>query len=1534
MKKLLPVFCIISIFFIGNFSLLKSQSFETTVMTGETYTTASYVGYSHGHRSSLYQAKDGNLHMVVIDNYELKYLTSPDGGQTWTEQSIASEYNGKVKSAAVKGDGNGNIFIALDINPAFNYGASLSTYNYYFWRHTFLYHNLNGNWEKEAVSTPSASTSGNKNIQDLLIADDGTVHIITTHSGWFDYGGKAWEFRRDPNSGAWSTITIANYNDTSVDHGMGFFPAIIQNDGSIAGIHWRNKGSGELSYRTCSDGSWNSPVIISSAAYNRQDICRHPDGNPRIVYTTNANPQQIMYKSSLDNSPGTPIYTVEGEKKVNAVKIHTNGFGKETVIINVEDQPTIYAEKQPDDETWPATFQQVPLAEEGYWPSTVKAPNDTLVNFSCTYLDINMGEGSGPHGPNTRYFFSIPDNRTLSLEASPQEGGIVSGEGDYAVFSTQIIEATPEAGYQFIQWSENGQFISANAQTEIELFDHRTLTAEFQPVKDYKISLLVNEPVNGNISGAGTYSDGENVTIIATPDEGYHFVNWTEGITEVSTSAEYTFSATEDRVLTANFEINQYNLVTSANNSSYGTTTGDGTYDYATEVSVEAFPEAGYGFSHWESNSDSVSSDNPLSFEIVCDSTLTAIFKQQYAITATTDPVDGGTIEGAGDYLIGETITLTAIPENLFSFSHWSEGGTTISNEAEITFTVDGARDLTAHFIPWFAGGTGTQDDPFLIETAEHLNNVRNFLEQSGVHFRMIADIDLDIAPYNEGNGWLPIGDDYYNSFRGKFDGNGHTISNLYINRAIMNVGLFGLGQYATIENLNLTNINLTGSRRVGGIFAAHYYGTTRNCSVEGVINAGDYGGGIAGRDMGTVSECYTNVDVTGSYVGSLVGYKDNGTVTNCYGTGTISTTYRGGGLIGHLSYSTINNSYSLAQVNGSGGLAGYVYSSYTINNSYFPDSQPNNNLGEAIKDDFLRCPQTFSEWDFSNIWDIQPDKNNGYPFLRWQTPETTPITYLTDFSIDQDNLSLIVGETYQLTATFTPTNATVQCLNWNSSDETIVTINPSGLIEVVGPGTATLSAYHSGLDVTKSITVTGYYQIDALSDPDVAGTVSGAGQYESNAPVSLTATANSGYEFTEWSEGGTIISSDNPLTFDATDNRTITAHFVPVHNIIIQTVNGSVEISNDASEVIVPDNEETGSYILHEGLAINLEATPDVGYHFLEWQEDATSLSTDNPYSITVSGDQTLTAIFEINNYSLSYAAAANGTLTGEISQNVDHGQDGNIVTAVPDEGFHFVEWSDGVTSASRTDLAVVGDISVTAEFAINTYSLVYTANQNGTISGDTPQTVEHGLDGTEVSAVADEGYHFVSWSDGVTTSSRTELAVTENISVSAQFAINEWQVTFIVTTGGTPEPNAHIQIDETGDDLWTDISGQASISLPNGDYTYQVAINNISVIENAALVVANNDFSETINLNATLVSSNAEETILVWPNPATKTILVTHDTDITKTEIFDIAGNLVYSSPANKKKINISQLPTGLYIIRLTPKGANTITRRFIKK
>lgn len=138
---------------------------------------------------------------------------------------------------------------------------------------------------------------------------------------------------------------------------------------------------------------------------------------------------------------------------------------------------------------------------------------------------------------------------------------------------------------------------------------------------------------------------------------------------------------------------------------------------------------------------------------------------------------------------------------------------------------------------------------------------------------------------------------------------------------------------------------------------------------------------------------------------------------------------------------------------------------------------------------------------------------------------------------------------------------------------------------------------------------------------------------------------------------------------------------------------------------------------------------------------------------------------------YLLTYAAGANGTLSGTRSQIVPSGGSGTAVTVVPNAHCHFVNWNDSSTQTTRTDTNVTANISVTANFAINTYTLTYTAGTHGTITGASPQTVSYGGSGTAVTAVANSGYGFVKWSDGSTVNPRTDTNVTANCSVTATF-------------------------------------------------------------------------------------------------------------------------------------------------------------------
>jgi len=139
-----------------------------------------------------------------------------------------------------------------------------------------------------------------------------------------------------------------------------------------------------------------------------------------------------------------------------------------------------------------------------------------------------------------------------------------------------------------------------------------------------------------------------------------------------------------------------------------------------------------------------------------------------------------------------------------------------------------------------------------------------------------------------------------------------------------------------------------------------------------------------------------------------------------------------------------------------------------------------------------------------------------------------------------------------------------------------------------------------------------------------------------------------------------------------------------------------------------------------------------------------------------------------------------------------------GTEVTAVPDTGYHFVDWSDGSTQNPRSDGTLTADLTVTANFALNTYTLTYLAGANGSISGPTPQTVNHGANGTQVTAVPNGGYYFSQWSDGVLTAARTDTNVTASITVTASFATCN-VTSFAINSGAASTTNPVVTLNNT---------------------------------------------------------------------------------------------------------------------------------------
>jgi hypothetical protein len=149
----------------------------------------------------------------------------------------------------------------------------------------------------------------------------------------------------------------------------------------------------------------------------------------------------------------------------------------------------------------------------------------------------------------------IPGKFAVNLSSNPAAGGTTAGSGLYNAGSLVTVTETPNAGYVFANWTNNGVVVSTSSSYQFLLVANTTLVANFTliPASQFALILSSNPAVGGTTSGGGLYNAGTSVTAVATPNAGYMFVNWMNGAVIASTSASYTFPLNANTTLVANF---------------------------------------------------------------------------------------------------------------------------------------------------------------------------------------------------------------------------------------------------------------------------------------------------------------------------------------------------------------------------------------------------------------------------------------------------------------------------------------------------------------------------------------------------------------------------------------------------------------------------------------------------------------------------------------------------------------------------------------------------------------------------------------------------------------------------------------------------------------------------------------------------------------------------------------------------------------------------------------------------------------------
>ena len=296
---------------------------------------------------------------------------------------------------------------------------------------------------------------------------------------------------------------------------------------------------------------------------------------------------------------------------------------------------------------------------------------------------------------NATYTATFKEKKyTITVIANNDEWGTVTGGGEFNYGQTTTLEARANEGYEFEGWNDG----NSDNPRRITVICDSTFIAIFdvEGSNYYNVTTAVTPIGAGRVTGGGTYPENTDISLNAIANIGYTFSHWQDGNTE----NPRFFTVNESLSFTAHFTTNTYTINVVSNPEEGGIVTGGGPYAYGVDCTLKARSKPGYTFINWTENDIVVSTNDIYTFTVECDRNLIANFtsEQQYTITASANPEEGGTVNGGGTYAYGVTCTLKAIPNTGYTFTNWTENDIVVSSDDTYNFQVTSDRNLIANF--------------------------------------------------------------------------------------------------------------------------------------------------------------------------------------------------------------------------------------------------------------------------------------------------------------------------------------------------------------------------------------------------------------------------------------------------------------------------------------------------------------------------------------------------------------------------------------------------------------------------------------------------------------------------------------------------------------------------------------------------------------------------------------------------------------------------------------------------------------------
>ena len=1144
------------------------------------------------------------------------------------------------------------------------------------------------------------------------------------------------------------------------------------------------------------------------------------------------------------------------------------------------------------------------------------------------YRFANWTEGGSPVSASASYNFTVSAGRilvanfiriyTVTTSSSPTAGGTTAGGGIYDSGASATVTATPAAGYRFVNWTEGGLSVSANASYTFPVTAGRTLVANF--IQIYNIAISSNPTAGGTTSGGGIYDVGATAILLATPGAGYRFVNWTEGGSPVSTNAGYTFTVSASRTLVANF-IQIFSITTSSNPTAGGTTFGGGIYDSGASATVTATPAAGYRFANWTEGGSPVSASASYNFTVSAGRILVANFIRIYTVTTSSSPTAGGTTAGGGIYDSGASATVTATPAAGYRFVNWTEGGLSVSANASYTFSVTSGRTLVANFIQIYsiaissnptAGGTTAGGGIYDIGASAIL------LATPAAGYRFVN--------WTEGGSSVSVNAGYTFTVSGS--------------RTLV-------ANFIQIFSITTSSNPTAGGTTSGG----NIYDSGASATVTAIP--------ATGYRFVNWTEGGSPVSVNASYTFTVSTSRTlSANFIQIYNISTISSPTTGGTTTGGGIY----DSGASATVTAT-PATGYRFVNWTEGGSPVATSASYNFTVSAVRTLTANFIQIYSIAISSNpttggttagggIYDVGATAillatpAAGYRFVNW-TEGGTSVSAIASYTFTVSSSRSLVANFMQIYTVETSSNPAVGGTTggggtYDTGTSATVTATPAAGYRFVswtegGSAVSASANYTFTVSSTRSLVANfiQIYTLETSSNPTVGGTTGGGGTYDTGSSVTVTATPSAGFRFVNWTEGGSSVSANASYTFTVSASRTLTANFIRIFTVV-----------TSSSPATGGTTGGGGTY--DTGTPVTVTATPSAGYRFVNWTEGGSSASANASYTFTVSSNSNLVANFiRIYTVATSSNPTAGGTTAG--GGTFDSGTS-VTVTATAAAGYRFVSWMEGGSSVSANasyNFTISGSRSLAANF-VRIYTISTTSNPlaGGTTGGG--GTYDSGASVT-VTATPVLGYQFDNWTENgsvVSSNVSYNFQVTSIRNLAANFSLIPVIFNISDPEGTLLQDNDTIKINtsdagslfiriESNFD-WTVSENSLGISAvkENNTSVKVTYLENISALNKISSIKLENQLKDEKLINIqqkARVSSiilNTFDNTLMYPNPANNFVsFKLNEGNFEKIIITftNIQGHLLllkefWNIPGNEiLNIEVAKLPVGQYFVRI---------------